>query len=76
LCKVLKKERFYTVKTDHLAKGPTGTKIDDMFGADENLGILINITINKVYVFHKTLKEIEDFFKKIIVSIDNNPMIR
>lgn len=40
-----------------------------------NGGILINITINKVYVFHKSLKEIEEFFTKLQKRIDENPII-
>jgi hypothetical protein len=37
---------------------------------------LINITINKVYVFHKNLKEIEDFFSLLLTRIDDNPVIQ
>ena len=75
LCKVLRKEKFYRVKTDHFAKGPCGTKIEDIFQADKEGGILINITINKVYVFNKSLREIEEFFKKLITTVESSPLI-
>ena len=85
LNKVLRKERFYQVKTDYLAQEPSskdsvggmikrkkskkGKDIRDKssfadFTAQQG-EILINITVNKVYVFHKSLKEIEEFFSKV-----------
>lgn len=46
-----------------------------MISQNSNGATLINITINKVYVFHKTLKEIEEFFVKLLKRIDHNPVI-
>jgi len=85
LNKVLRKERFYLVKTDYLAKEPSfksssgikpkknkgkgssSKKIKQSFNdfTAHQGTVIINITINKVYVFHKSLKEIEEFFTKI-----------
>lgn len=59
LTKVLKKESMYRIKTDYVAHR-TARRSDTSSG-----GTLINITINRVYVFHKTLKEIEEFYRKL-----------
>ena len=100
LSKILRKERFYRVKTDYLAKDVqvkssmlsfrpntrkpkdvaeivSGSKVTGSFASftAQNGGILINITINKVYVFHKSLKEIEEFFSKMLQCMDNNSVL-
>ena len=69
LTKLLKKEQFYRVKVDYLQQTEC---------RGENIrtgGVLINITINRVIVFHKTLKEIEEFFSALAKRIDDNPII-
>ena len=76
----MKKEKFYRVKTDYLANKalapPSNTSKDnDLLNSFNNGGILINITINKVYVFHKSLRELEEFFVKLIKRIDGNPVL-
>ena len=85
LSKILRKEKFYRVKTDYLAKGPQrlekpGSRRKDMAGSASSFtqqdgGILINININKVYVYHKSLREIEEFFTALTKRIDANPVI-
>lgn len=69
LTKLLKKEQFYRVKVDYLQQ--TEFRGENM----RTGGVLINITINRVIVFHKTLKEIEEFFIALAKRIDDNPII-
>jgi uncharacterized protein (DUF2461 family) len=79
LSKILRKEKFYRVKTDYLAKKRPRT-VNKLAERDDNNsfangGILINITINKCYVFHKSLREIEEFFTKLNKRLDDNPIL-
>jgi len=75
LTKMLKKERFFRVKTDYVAKPQPRTKDIKHDTSFSNGGILINITINNVFVFHKSLSELENFFIKLQKRIDENPII-
>lgn len=79
LTKILRKEKFYRIKTDYLANiqgtmvgASTIKENQGVSGTFMSGGILINITINKVYVFHKNLKELEDFFSLLLQRIDDN----
>ena len=84
LCKLLRKEKFYKVKATYLAKkssespskkpraGKGRSEILSSFG---NGGVVINISINQVYIFHKTLKEASDFFTSMSTRIDGNPIL-
>jgi hypothetical protein len=68
--KILRREKFYRVKTDYLATDLSDeskhlTKQSFASFNNQQGGILINITINQVHVFNKSLKEIEEFFSQI-----------
>lgn len=75
MTKILKKSKFYRVKTDYLAKPVKKGSSRNVIDSFANGGILINITINKVYVFHKSLRETEDFFIKLGKRLEDNPIL-
>lgn len=60
LTKILKKEKFYRVKADYFANARGSIKMSAKTSYAMNRstisgGVLVTITINKVYVFHKSL---------------------